>query len=486
MNPGRSPVRVRIAIAGRWFLILFVLAGLALPYWMIGRAPELSARPQNVRALQEEARTMRGRILDANGVVLARSERKTGGDITRVYTTPALSHVTGYWSLRYGSSAIEQARAADLGGRRNQSLQDQLARSLLHQPVAGDDVVLTIDSRIQKAADDALGSIKGAIVVLDVHSGAVIALASHPFFDANRLDSDIDRLKADNALPLLNRATQGLYPPGSTFKTVTLAAALEERKVTPSTVFTYTLRAPDSQHHGWWHVSPQGFACENHPSNNAPFDLTGAYIWSCNVAFGDMALAVGPDAYRDAARRFGIGQTLPFELPVVASQLFHTADYFSGQERFYALASSGFGQGEIAVTPLQMALVAAAVANDGKLPQPYLVARVEDAAGRTIDVTRPKVMAEAMPAATAAAVRQLMIASVDQGWAHAAAIPGVELGGKTGTAEIASEQPPHSWFIGFAPGDSPRYAIAVLMEGAGFGSAQAAPAAKKVIQALLQ
>ncbi len=486
MNQGRWALRSHIARAGRLFLLTFVALSLALPYWAIVRGPQILARPDNIRPLDEEARTRRGRILDANGVVLAGTLVSAGGYVKRTYSSPALAHVTGYWSLRYGVSGIEAARNDDLRGSQGESLPETLLQTLLHRPTTGNDVVMTIDSRIQSVADEALGKAPGAIVVLDARSGAVIAMASHPYFDPNRLQEGIEALKRDTSRPLFNRATQGLYPPGSTFKTVTLAAALEEQKASASTVFTYTLQPPDSQHHGWWHVSEQGFACENHPSNNAPFDLTGAYIWSCNVAFGDLALDVGPDAYNTVARRFGLGRPVPFELPTALSLLYHTPDYFTGQERFYALASTGFGQGEISVTPLQMALVAAAVANDGKMPQPYLVARVQTPDGRTTDVAQPRILATVMSSATAATVRKMMIASVDLGWAQTARVSGVAVGGKTGTAETNAVAAPHSWFIGFAPGDSPRYAIAIVMERAGYGSAQAAPAAKKVIEALVK
>ena len=486
MIPGRTALRGHIVRAGRVFLISFIALTFAIPYWTLARGPELMARPENIRPLDEEARTLRGRILDISGVELAHSVAGDDGYVKRVYLSPALAHVTGYWSLRYGVSGIEAARNTALRGGQGESLQAEMTNRLLHRPTIGDDVVLTIDRRIQRVADDALGKENGAIVVLDVHSGAVLALASHPYFDPNRLEADIEKLKSDANRPLLNRATQGLYPPGSTFKTVTLAAALEQGQVSAATVFSYTLRPPDSQHHGWWHVSDQKITCENHPANNSPFDLRGAYVWSCNVAFGDIGLATGPDAYREMARRFGLGKPIPFDLPVAVSQLYHTPDYFTGQERYYALASTAFGQGEIAVTPLQMALVAAAVANNGQMPQPYLVARMQSADGRTLDVARARVMSTVMSSATAAAVRDLMIASVDEGWAHSAAISGVPVAGKTGTAETAAQEAPHSWFIGFVPGDSPRYAIAVVMERAGFGSAQAAPAAKQVIEAVLQ
>ncbi len=187
-----------------------------------------------------------------------------------------------------------------------------------------------------------------------------MALARHPYFDPNRLEADWERLKDDPARPLLNRATQGLYTPGSTFKTVTLVAALDTGTVSPGTVFSYTLKTPDAQHHGWWHQNEYCILCENHPTNKMPLDLTKAYAWSCNVAFSEIGLKLGPETYREYAGRLGLGSTIPLEIPVTPNRLFHTPDYFTGQERFYALASTAFGQGELAVTPLQMALIAAA------------------------------------------------------------------------------------------------------------------------------
>lgn len=485
MNPDRHALRRQIAQAGRWFLLAVMIVSLALPYWSLGRA-EILARAENVRPLDEEARTMRGRIVDINGLVLARSEADADGYVKRFYASPALAHVVGYWSMRYGVAGIEAARNSDLRGDFSLPAAQQLLNRLLHRPVRGNDVVLTIDSRVQQVADSALGSARGAIVVLNVRTGAVVALVSHPSFDANRLDADIERLKSDLGKPLLNRATHGLYSPGSTFKTITLAAALDKSIVAASTVFTYALRPPDRQHTGWWHLADQKYECQNHPANNSPFDLTGAYIWSCNVAFGDIALDVGADSYNEIARRFGLGRPIPFDLPTVSSQLYRTPGYLTGQERFYALASTGFGQGEITVTPLQMTLAAAAIANDGKMPEPYLVARVQSPDGRTLDVARPRVMSTVLSSPVASIVRQMMVDSVEDGWARPAAVGGVSVGGKTGTAETIAGQSPHSWFIGFAPGDSPLYAVAVVMEQAGFGSTQAAPAAKRVLESLLR
>jgi peptidoglycan glycosyltransferase len=480
------------------------MLSLALPYWQVLRGPELLARADNPRLVEEERRIVRGRILSRDGVELARSQVDDKGYVKRIYPYPALAPVVGYASARYGTGGIEAAANAALrgqdeapsrltsrnGGRDGASegatLADTLRRQLLHEPTSGDDVVLTIDSRLQKIADEALGQASGAVVVLDPRNGEVLAMASHPYFDPHRLEADWDRLRADPNRPLLNRATQGLYAPGSTFKTVTLAAALD-RGLDPTTVFTYTLRPPDAQHHGWWHVNEFQILCENHPSNNSPFDLASAYAWSCNVAFAEIGLRLGHDDYVEYARRFGLGSPLPLEIPVEPSLLFHTPDYFTGAERFYALASTAFGQGELAVTPLQMALIAATVANDGVAMTPHLVSKVRTADGVVLRTTAPSPWRTAVSRQAALTTKAMMVNSVDAGWARVAAIKGVPVGGKTGTAETGDpRQLPHSWFIGFAPADNPRFAIAVIKEFAGYGSEEAAPVGKKVLEAALK
>ena len=469
------------------FLItLFLLLSLAFPYWQVLRGPELLARADNPRLVEEERRIVRGRILSRDGAELARSQADDKGYVKRIYPYPALAPVVGYASARYGTGGIEAAANAALRGEEGATLADTLRRQLTHESTSGHEVVLTIDSRLQQVADEALGKANGAIVVLDPRNGEVLAMASHPYFDPQRLEADCERLRADSNRPLLNRATQGLYAPGSTFKTVTLAAALE-RGLDPTTVFTYTLRSPDAQHHGWWHVNEFQILCQNHPSNNSPFDLAGAYAWSCNIAFATIGLRLCHSDYVEYARRFGLGSPLPLEIPVEPSLLFHTPDYFTGGERFYALASTAFGQGELAVTPLQMALIAATVANDGVAMTPHLVSQVLTADGVVLRTTASRPWRTVVGRQAALTTKSIMVNSVDSGWARVAAIKGVPVGGKTGTAETGDpRQLPHSWFIGFAPADDPRFAIAVIKEFAGYGSEEAAPVGKKVLEAALK
>ena len=468
-------------------MVLFVGVSLALPYWQFARAPELLARDDNARPIEEERRVQRGRILSADGQELAVSRRDASGVTSRSYAYNPLAATVGYWSPTRGAGGVELARDLDLRGQGRLASLDALTRRLLHYPVVGDDIVLTIDLRLQKIADQALGTRNGAVVLLNAHTGAVLAMASHPYIDPNRLDADWARISADAARPLINRVTQGLYTPGSTFKTVTLAAALEAGRVSPTSVFSYTLRPPDGQHTLWWHTGPNGITCANHPDNKMPLNLAGVYSWSCNVAFAEIGLDLGPEVYTDYARRFGLESVPPLELPVAASRLYHTPNYLIGPERFYALASTSFGQGELAVTPLQMALIAAAVANEGSMPRPYLVAQVRDLQGNVAEEASPGAWRRAMSPQAASLERTMMSASTEWGWASTARIPGVTMGGKTGTAETGdTSKPPHSWFIGWAQGAKATYAIAVIEEFTGYGSSEAAVAAKKVLEAAVK
>ncbi|MEW6232627.1 MAG: penicillin-binding protein 2 [Chloroflexota bacterium] len=473
-----------------FFVLAFLLVSVALLYWQVIRAPTLLAREDNPRPVEEAKKVTRGRILDRTGQELARSLMSRSstpghqaGYVKRFYSYPPLSPVIGYWSSRYGPAGIEAAEDGHLSGRARANPQELWDR-FLHRPQVGDDVVLTVDLALQKVVEAALGKGSGAAVVLNPRTGAILAMASHPYFDANNIESDWEKIKADPARPLLNRATQGLYPPGSTFKTVTLAAALEQGVVTATTPFSYTLLPPGGVHKVAWHQNDY-VSCENHPGKSS-FDLSGAYAWSCNVAFSEIGLKMGPDTYLEYARRFGLEEALPLEIPTEVSRAYRRPDYFFGQERFYALASTAFGQGELAITPLQMALISAAIANNGAMPRPHLVNRVQSREGQVLATTVPRIWRISVSPAAASQAKAIMVYSVDSGWASKAQIKGVKVGGKTGTAESGDfKARPHSWFIGFAPAEDPRLAIAVIKEFAGYGSEEAAPAAKKIMEAAL-
>lgn len=479
----------------------FLILSFGLLYWQVVRAPELAARPDNPRLVEQSMRIQRGNIYDRQGRPLVLNEMGPGGFVVRRYLYPSLAPVTGFLNPILGPSGIENALDATLSGGPESDLVGWLTKGLMSRPQKGADLILTIDLDLQEVADRAMGSSPGAVLAINPKTGAILALVSRPSFDPNllvfhlegsswegehgRTQAFWEELKADAARPLLNRATQGLYSPGSTFKTVTLAAALESRVARPDTRFPMTLLPPNAEHPGYWHQN-EYVSCHNHPAPVESLDLVGAYAWSCNVVFSELGLKLGSDAYQEYARRFGLEEKPPLEIPAEASRIARRSDFFKGAERLYALASTAMGQGELAVTPLQMALIVSAVANGGIVPKPHLVAAVRQADETTTYQASSQGWKRAMAADTAAQVKEIMVASVDWGWAKSMALPGVKVAGKTGTAEHGGPGEPHSWFVGFAPADDPQVAIAVVKEFGGAGSAGAGPIARAVLAAAMK
>jgi peptidoglycan glycosyltransferase len=471
--------RAILRLAGM-VIALFVALAAALPYWGILRASELTLRPDNPRLVEAERRLARGRILDRDGEILAFTELGENGIASRRYPYPRLAPVIGYWSLQHGTAAIEAAFDDPLRGEPIDP-SESLEQWLYHRPRVGDDVLLTIDLDVQRIADDVLGDAQGAIVVIEARTGAILALASHPTFDPASIDEAFPELRDDPNRPLLNRATQGRYPPGSTFKTVTLSAALQEGVVTTSQVFD----------DGDATLYVEGFPirCNNNPAGIVSFDLAHAYAYSCNLTFARIGLDLGTRAFKDYAGRFRVDRDIPLEIPVTPGQLANDPTLM-GQ---VLLASTAFGQGELLVTPLNMALIAATVASAGVMPQPYLASEVRGPTGEFIRSVQPRSTALSVPItqATARQVRDIMIVSVQDGYARRAQIPGATVGGKTGTAQLGeTTAEPHAWFIGWAQATDnssggATYAVAVVVENGGAGSLVATPMGREVLAAAL-
>ncbi len=473
----------------------FLLVAGALGYWQVIGANRVLDRPTNPRTVEEERRILRGRILDRNGEVLASSER--AGELAhRAYAYPPLADVVGYWSIQHGKSGIEEAFDSFLRGERSTNPAAEIRNKLFPVDRHGADVRLTLDLQLQKVADDALGGSPGAAAVVDVSTGEVLALASHPYFDPNTLDEDWERLANDRGEPFVSRAINGQYVPGSIFKLVTASAALDSGIATAG-----------MEHHHEADLIVDGLRIRNtnHPQLT---DLTFAeeFAWSCNVFFAYTGLSLGGSSLidysplasrepytwpagpvdasearlREYARRYGIGQAVPFDLPTSAG-LISKADHMTRAQ----LASTAFGQGDLLVSPLQMALVAATVDNGGVMPAPYIVASVED--GKTVErIHQPGAGGHRVISESAAAeLNAMMELSVDTAYAQPARIPGVRVGGKTGTAEVSTSETPHSWFVGYAPADRPGVAVAVIMENRGSGTTFATPAARKILKAAL-
>ncbi|HEU0114271.1 MAG TPA: penicillin-binding transpeptidase domain-containing protein [Thermomicrobiales bacterium] len=426
----------------------------------------------------------RGRIVDRNGTVLA--ETVDDGDFPRrVAPDPAAAPVVGYFSPRlYGASGLEAAYDDALAGRASGNALQQEIDRLLGTTRPGLDLHLTLDDNLQDLADRELAGRRGAAVLLDARSGAVLALASSPHIDPSRLGgTDVAgtteaqaywaTIADDPAAPLLPRATQGLLTPGSVFKVVTAAAALDSGAATPDSVY---------QDDGQFTVQGHTIADPNRPdASQTTWTLTQALGWSLNAVFAQVGLQLGPDLLGDMAARFGFGGAIPFDLPTAPSQLAsHPGDLANPA----TLADTAFGQGELEATPLQMALVAACVANDGRIMRPYLVDRATTPSGVVAWQTQPTVWRRPMGDAAASQLAQMMVWGTTEGGYRAAAIPGYTVGGKTGTAETGHGTT-HAWFIGWASDGARAYAVAVVVEEGGSGGGVALPIGRDLLAAAL-
>jgi penicillin-binding protein A len=453
-----------------FFVLLFIALALRQAYVQLVAAPQIAARATNPRHAM--LNLGRGRILATDGTILAQTV-----DGRRVYPFGAsLAPAVGYASVRYGTSGIEGSfdralSAPDSSGDPMAQL-DSLAAAMRGERVAdqGADVVTTIVPSIQAKLFDLLSRYpRAAGVVLDPHSGAVLALASVPSFDPNDFDAEFPSLSADPESPLLDRALEGLYPPGSTFKIFTAAAALESNTVTLDSHFddpgylvvgNYTLHDNESE--------ATGYA-----------DLTTAFALSSNVDFAQIALKMGTSTFYDYLQRWGIGESLDFQLPVQRDRVPLASSIVPGE-----LAQMGFGQGALLMTPMQMALLGATIANAGDEPRPYIVRQVlRDGVAQTS--SESATLASPVSPGTAAKVTAMMLAVVQRGTGTPAQLTGVAVAGKTGTATNPLGRS-HAWFVAFAPAAQPRVAVAVVVENVGYGATYAAPIARQVIQTALE
>jgi peptidoglycan glycosyltransferase len=458
------------AIARLAFLFCCAFALLAVRQLWFAEvaAPRLAADPHNPRAAL--LAPYRGSIVARDGTILA-------GSSARGRTYPlaaAAAQAVGYASGRYGTSGLEAAFDGRLSARPAPAgALAQLARIAAHRaaiPVRGDTVVTTLDPRVQSVLFEALRAhARGAGVALDPRTGEVLALASVPSFDPAGLDASFPSIKANPESPLLDRALDGLYPPGSTFKIVTAADALDCGAVTPEDTF----EDPGSYAVGSFLVH------DDESEATGMQDLTGAFALSSNVDFAQIALKLGADRWFEYAAKWGLGSSLDFTLPAAADHVPAPASVTPS-----ILAQLGFGQADLLVTPLRMALIAATVASGGNEPRPYLVRSVRSADGRASAAGFPATLATPISAETAAAVRALMVAVVRRGTGTSAALAGVQVAGKTGTATNPAGRS-HAWFVAFAPAEAPRVAVAIVVENVGYGAAYAAPIARRVIAAAL-
>ena len=450
-------------LTGLFAVLLVYLAGVQV-IW----GPRLADTAQNPRLAIAAQQVQWGRILDRHLTVLADSTTQNGRQVRRYAAGVSLAHLLGYRSARYGLSGLEARYDPELLGLPARDPWEALQEAA-GRPPRGNDLVLTIDSAVQQAAVQALAGRRGAVVALDPRTGAVLALASAPGFDPASIDTAWSTLSRDPAAPLLDRATSGEYPPGSSFKPVVLAAALERGRVTQRSRVDCAAS-----------ITVEGAVIRNFEHEQyGPMTVPQAFAVSCNVAFVQIGLATGGDAILGTARAFGLGQAPRFDLPAASGHL--PAPKTLGPR---GVAQISFGQGPLLVTPLQMALAAATIANRGVRMSPFVLSQVRASDGRILESYAERGTQIVLPPDINAEIAQDMVEVVASGTGTAAQIPGVAVAGKTGTAENP-EGATHAWFIAFAPADRPSIAVAVILEHAGVGGQAAAPAARRVLVAAL-
>jgi peptidoglycan glycosyltransferase len=487
-----------------YLVLSFAVVSAGLSWWQVIDASALEARPDNPETIVARRTQPRGNIYDARGRLLA-STRLVDGLSRRSYTDTAFTHVLGYASLRFGTTGLERAWDDVLSGRTDPNPLNDIVNDILARPPSPDDLTLTIDKRLQDFAAAQLGGDAGAVVAIDPATGAILAMTSTPSYDATPISGDPDaaaaakeEIEAQPDNPLVDRSRQGHYTPGSIMKVLTSSAALDSGAITTQTTF------PDQPRQETEGFVVDGFRVREHdlsPVQPALWPLSEALQVSSNIFFAHVGLEVGGDTYLDYARRFGF--CAPLQIGEGSRALAVSASYVSAPKKGDCapfsdraeLAQAAFGQARVAVTPVQMALLAATVANDGVMPTPYVVRDVRAHASRPAAGPTEKILetltapggTRVISSQTASEVRRAMVDAVEGqlGRLYAGAgdvanygISGVSTAGKTGTAELGPNTPPHSWFIGFVPAEgsaTPAIAVAVIVESGGSGSGRAAP-----------
>ena len=473
---------------GVFLMLLFCALFAQLNYIQVFRAKDLNHKPDNSRAVDQAFSRNRGTISTADGVLIARSV-KSGDryEYQRQYPGKDLyASITGYFNYSFGATGLESAYNDELSGNTARQKIRSIGDLFVDHDRTGN-LTTTIRSDVQQAAKDALGNQRGSVVVMNPQTGAIEALWSYPSFDPNALsthdftatENTKKVLEAAAGAPLLPKTYREIYAPGSTFKVVTGSTGVQSGKVTPTSPSYPRLRSLD--------VPQTTHNLSNFSNEECGGTLFSILATSCNTSFARMGLDLGGDTMVAGAEDFGFNSVPPLDLPAVASQ-FPKGPFKENQP---LLAQSAIGQGQVAATPLQMALVAAGVANDGVIMEPHIVDTVIDGQGDQVSKHDPTQWRRAISPQTADVMRQAMRQVVASGTASRLQIPGVDVGAKTGTAQFGPAKPlrSHAWMIAWAgpPGGKPTVAIAVLVEGTdGLSEQTGASAAGPVALAVLQ
>ena len=451
-------------------LVLFAAMTVYLCRYALVNSRELFANDYNARAQLMLDQNTRGRILTENGEVLAQTLRGADGSEYRDYPYGSLfAHVVGY--PVYGKAGIEKAEDYDLV-RTGIPLSEKAECDRRGEKYPGNEVVTTLVPQIQQAASDAMGIYRGAIVVTEPSTGKILAMVSKPDYDPNRIRELWSGLLADNESgTLLNRAAQGMYPPGSTFKILDAAEYLREH---PEEAASYSFSCS-----GTFTADGETIHCY-HNQSHGQVDFRTSFAKSCNSSFANIGLSLDKTSYASFLKTMMFGEELPFELPSARSRVDLAADTPTAQ-----MLQIAIGQGTTSMSPLHLNMITAAVANGGVIMRPYVVQSVRTASGSVIRETAPSEYRRVMEEGTAAQMRLLMEDVVKEGTATKLQGYGYTAAGKTGSAEFSDEDPneSHAWFTGYAPAEDPQFCVTVILEGAGSGGSYAVPMARTVLDA---
>lgn len=467
-----------------------VLLLLNLNFIQVIRADTYRDDPKNARVLLEQYDRERGAILVGGDPVAFSRETTDRLKYLRIYTEGRLyAFATGYYSHVYGRSGVERAEDSILSGNDDRLFVRRVVDLLTRESTQGGTVKLTLNPAAQEAAFEGLAGRRGAVVALEPSTGRILAMVSTPSFDPNdlashdgsKVTSAWQRYTGNDQQPLLNRAFNQTYPPGSTFKLVTAAAALSSGRYTP----TSEVPGPARLDLPLTNVDlPNYFSGPCTPGSQTT-TMTKALQRSCNTTFGAIGMDLGDDVLRKQAEAFGFGERWEVPLPTAAS-------VFPSDLNEPQTAQAAIGQFDVRATPLEMAMVVSAIANQGVLMKPYLVEEVRAPDLDVLSRTDPEELSRAIRPQVAADLTAMMVSVVTDGTATNARIPGIDVAGKTGTAQVGEGRNPHAWFVAFAPATDPKIAVAVVLENGGSerqievgGNLLAAPIARAVMEAIL-
>lgn len=453
--------RIIIVLVG--FCLLFINLIVYMSYFQVFKAEAVKNNSYNKRLWINEESILRGSILDRNGKTLVYSEQE-GDSYRRHYEYGRLySHVIGYSYRQYGKAGLElQYNNTLLNINENAAINE--IKNIVSPTTQGNAIKLTIDHELQSKARSLLNGKKGSIVAMNPRTGEIYTMVSLPDFDASNLTGEWKNISEDPTSPLVNRATQGLYAPGSIFKVITTIAAINSNNIeenyqcTGSTIIDgYEFKDYNNKGHG-------------------DINLKQALVKSCNTYFSVKAIDIGKEEIGEVANSFMVNRKIPFELPTKESQF-----PYKGNMGKTDLAAAAIGQGKVLVTPLNMALVASGIANGGQILEPTLIKEVISKDGKIIKTNIPKILSQGTDGITANEVKDMMVEVVNSGTGTNAKIKNMKVAGKTGTAENSSGKS-HAWFIGFAPADDPKIAVAIILEEDGTtGGKTAAPIGREIM-----